>query len=78
MPQLSFSTILLYDKIIAFYSDKKKINQNSIKLFLKKYIPEYMLPNYFLYIKKIPYNQNGKLDTNNLLKTAKRKLNVKK
>ena len=37
-----------------------------------------MLPNYFLYIKKIPYNQNGKLDTNNLLKTAKRKLNVKK
>ena len=72
------ATILLYDKIIAFYSDKKKINQNSIKLFLKKYIPEYMLPNYFLYIKKIPYNQNGKLDTNNLLKTAKRKLNVKK
>ena len=72
------ATIVYLDKIVAFYSDNKKINKNSIKIFLKKHIPDYMLPNYFFYIKQIPLNRNGKLDINSLINIAKSKLNEKK
>ena len=37
-----------------------------------------MIPDYYFYIKKIPYNQNTKLDISYLMKLAKKKINEKK
>ena len=72
------TTIVFDNKILSFYSDKIKINLQKMKLFLKKKLPEYMMPDYYFYIKKIPYNQNTKLDISNLMKLAKKKINEKK
>ena len=74
----NITTIVLNNKIIAFYSDKIKINFLNIKRFLQKKLPDYMLPDYYFYIKKIPYNQNTKLDISYLIKLAKKKINEKK
>jgi len=68
-------TIILMDKIISFYSGKKSFNNKSILIFLKKYIPDYMMPNYIFKIKEFPLNQNGKLDINSLKKKARKKIN---
>ena len=73
----NISTILFENKIISFYSDKIKINLKKINKYLKTRIPEYMIPNYYFYIKKIPYNQNTKLDISKLTKLAKDKINGK-
>jgi amino acid adenylation domain-containing protein len=44
-------------------SDKgKKIKQNEIKNFLRKYLPEYMIPFILISVDKLPLNQNGKID----------------
>ena len=48
----NITTIVLNNKIIAFYSDKIKINFLNIKRFLQKKLPDYMLPDYYFYIKK--------------------------
>ena len=71
-------TIVFDNKILSFYSDKIKIDLKKMYLFLKKKLPEYMVPDYFFYIKKIPYNQNTKLDISYLMKLAKKKINEKK
>ena len=74
----NITTIVLNNKIIAFYSDKIKINFLNMKRFLQKKLPDYMLPDYYFYIKKIPYNQNTKLDISYLIKLAKQKINEKR
>lgn len=67
-------TIILKDKIISFYSDKKKFKNKLILNFLKKYIPVYMIPDYIFKLNKFPLSYNGKLDVNNLTKLAKDKI----
>jgi len=67
-------TIILKDKIISFYSDKKKFKNKLILNFLKKYIPDYMIPDYIFKLNKFPLSYNGKLDVNNLTKLAKDKI----
>ena len=69
-------TIAFDNKIIAFYTDKKKYNQKLVDVFLKKNIPEYMVPHYLFHIKKFPLTRNIKLDIDSLIKIARRKLNA--
>jgi amino acid adenylation domain-containing protein len=54
--------------LIAYYisNNKKKISSNKLKEKLKQNLPDYMIPNYFVYLEKFPLNQNGKLDRLNL------------
>lgn len=69
-------TIAIDDKIISLYIHTKKFHQKSINDFLKKNIPEYMIPDYIFKIKNFPYNQNNKLNIKNLINIAKRKINA--
>eukprot|EP00833_Pecoramyces_ruminatium_P017369 jgi/Orpsp1_1/1191401/evm.model.d7180000085497.1 len=54
------------DKYLIAYYMSKNINITSkvIREFLKKKLPSYMIPNYFIKIDNIPFNNNGKLDRN--------------
>lgn len=41
---------------------KESLSIESIREFLKQHIPEYMIPQYFLELEKIPLTSNGKID----------------
>jgi len=50
--------------LVGYYIVKegRVINKNDIRNNLKKKLPNYMIPNYFIQLKKIPLSMNGKLD----------------
>jgi|TARA_B100000315_G_scaffold258800_1_gene312227 D-alanine--poly(phosphoribitol) ligase subunit 1 len=72
------ATIIYNQKIICFISAKGQLNRKSIIKYLKKKIPDYMIPSYLYSINKIPINQNGKVDNKYLLSLTKKKINEKK
>jgi acyl carrier protein len=51
------------DKIIeAYYVSNKEIDNNMLAEYLKKNIPEYMIPNKYIRVESFSYTQNGKID----------------
>ena len=56
-----------FAKIILVIKSNK--NKNLIEKILKKYLPEYMMPNKIILIKKIPLNKNFKVDNNKIYKS---------
>lgn len=54
------------DKIVAFIvagSDPVKEDiSNELKRYIQQFLPEYMQPSYFIFIKELPLTQNQKLD----------------
>ena len=48
--------------VVAYYQKKKEIDVHKLRRFLEDYLPEYMMPAYFIEIQEIPLNQNGKVD----------------
>jgi acyl-coenzyme A synthetase/AMP-(fatty) acid ligase len=73
----SVHTVIYDNKIITFYTDKKKFLKKKIDKFLKETIPEYMIPNHIYQIKKFPLTPNGKLNINKLIQFAKKYINEK-
>ncbi len=57
-------------KIFVYYilEEKSKNKENDIKSDLMKKLPSYMMPNFFIEVKNIPLNQNGKVDKEKLIK----------
>ncbi len=52
--------------IIAYIIKKINFNLDELKNHLKKYLPDYMIPNHFMEINEIPFLQNGKADRKSL------------
>eukprot|EP00833_Pecoramyces_ruminatium_P005222 jgi/Orpsp1_1/1179254/evm.model.c7180000068616.1 len=50
--------------LVSYYMSKNDINIRNIKNYLKKKLPIYMIPNYFIRIHELPITSNGKLDRN--------------
>eukprot|EP00833_Pecoramyces_ruminatium_P016004 jgi/Orpsp1_1/1190036/evm.model.d7180000076258.1 len=48
--------------LVGYYITQKNISAIDIRKYLEKKLPKYMIPNYFMKIKEIPFNINGKLD----------------
>jgi|TARA_B110000027_G_scaffold124223_1_gene140653 D-alanine--poly(phosphoribitol) ligase subunit 1 len=48
--------------VLIIITDKKNINENLIINYLKKYVPNYMIPKKIILMKKIKFNKNGKVD----------------
>ena len=56
------------NKIFSIIESEKKISTDNLVLFLKKFIPSYMIPKDFFYLKKFKTNKNGKVDRKNIIK----------
>jgi amino acid adenylation domain-containing protein/thioester reductase-like protein len=54
--------------LVGYYVADNKIDSQEIIAYLAERIPEYMVPNIFVYLKNLPLTINGKLDQNALPK----------
>ena len=52
--------------ICSYIVVKRDFNLDALKNHLGKYLPSYMIPTYFIELKKLPINANGKVDKNSL------------
>lgn len=59
---------LIFGKyLLAYISGKKlKLNSNKIKEILKKHLPGYMIPSFFIVLNTLPMTSNGKIDRKKL------------
>ncbi|RSC93321.1 non-ribosomal peptide synthetase [Tenacibaculum singaporense] len=48
--------------IVAYLTTPNKIEVSKIRRDLKEILPDYMIPNYFIFINEIPLTPNGKVD----------------
>ncbi|QNU66069.1 amino acid adenylation domain-containing protein [Ruminiclostridium herbifermentans] len=54
------------DVLVLYYLDRNNVSYETIKTHCKKYLPYYMIPNYFVPVKNFEYTVNGKLDKSKL------------
>ena len=67
------------EKTICSYFVSKTddiIDENSLKEYLRKYLPNYMIPTYFYQLDKLPINANGKIDRKALPTNFNLKVNI--
>ncbi|HAN17206.1 MAG: hypothetical protein A2X13_05975 [Bacteroidetes bacterium GWC2_33_15] len=50
--------------LCSYYTSLKNIDLDELKTHLKKYLPYYMIPNYFIKVDKFNLNRSGKIDKN--------------
>ena len=56
----------LENKYLVSYYTSTNVSEEDIKKYLRKYLPEYMIPSKFIKIDKMPLNQNGKIQRDKL------------
>lgn len=54
------------DRLVCYYESKNKVNEELIKQEISKYLGDYMLPDLYNNIEKLPRNFNGKIDRSKL------------
>lgn len=55
------------EKVLAVYytiDQKDEVKKEELREYLQKYLPDYMIPNFFIKLEKIPLNSNGKINRN--------------
>jgi len=55
-----------HEFLCAYYTSKKAIDEKALRLHLQKALPNYMVPQYFCELQKLPYTPNGKVDIKKL------------
>lgn len=53
--------------LVAYVVMDKKISTSDLKNYISKLVPEYMVPNFFIFLDKLPLTSNGKVDRKALL-----------
>ncbi len=74
-PNISESYVLCVkrnkDKVlVGFYRSKFYIDEEKIKEHLRLVLPEYMIPNYIIFLDEVPKTDNGKIDKKKLAEMA--------
>ena len=54
-------------QVNCYYLSQEEINVSDFKQYMRKYLPEYMIPKTFTQITQIPMNANGKIDYRKLV-----------
>lgn len=68
MPEIGNAAVKAFEDadgqtyLAAYYELSSPIAENEIRLRLGRKLPKYMLPRFFVHMKALPKNQNGKLD----------------
>lgn len=57
--------------LVCYYTEKKVITSEEIKVYLEQMLPGYMIPSFYVKLDKLPLNINGKVDKNALPKPEK-------
>ena len=52
--------------LCAYYEKETAVPEETIRTSLKKLLPEYMIPSFFVHFEKMPLNTNGKIDKKSL------------
>ena len=52
--------------VVAYYAGKQEIDQEQLSSYLTTKLPDYMIPNAYVYMKELPLNSSGKLDIKEL------------
>lgn len=52
--------------LCAYITGMREDDKLKLKKYLSEFLPEYMIPEFFVLLKEFPVNGNGKLDVNNL------------
>lgn len=55
-----------YPYLLAYYSSKVDIKLNDLKQYLNKYLPEFMIPDFFIKLDYLPKTESGKIDRRHL------------
>lgn len=53
-------------ELVAYYTASEQVSTTELRTYLSKRLPTYMIPAYFLQMKKLPLTVNGKVDRNEL------------
>lgn len=56
--------------LCAYYEKETAVPEETIRTSLKKLLPEYMIPSFFVHFEKMPLNINGKIDKKSLTPPA--------
>jgi amino acid adenylation domain-containing protein/thioester reductase-like protein len=49
-------------RLVAYYTAPTEIPRKELRTFLVSFLPEYMIPTYFMHLTKVQVNANGKID----------------
>ena len=72
MPTIQQSIILVKEHaddikyLVAYYVANAPLETDEIKSYMEQYLPDYMIPSFFIYVKEFPLTVNGKLDQKSL------------
>ena len=55
-----------HEFLCAYYTSKESIKADKIRKHLEKFLPAYMVPQYFVELENLPYTPNGKIDRKKL------------
>lgn len=60
-----------YDKnnrqyLVGYYTSEYVLDEKEIRQYLSEKLPQYMIPNYFMYLEQIPITASGKIERRNL------------
>lgn len=53
--------------LVAYLVMDQKLSTSDLKAYISKLVPTYMVPNYFVFLDKLPLTNNGKIDRKKLL-----------
>ncbi|MDP1816120.1 MAG: amino acid adenylation domain-containing protein [Leadbetterella sp.] len=53
-------------ELVAYFSSKAEQTLNDLRSYLKEFLPEYMLPSYYVQMESLPLTRNGKIDKKSL------------
>jgi tyrocidine synthetase-3 len=52
--------------LVAYFTSQKELTTNQLYNFLRRQVPEYMIPSYFVQLEQFPLTHNGKIDKKKL------------